>query len=243
MKTLKFKIYSLILFGGLFTFTSCTKNIICISPNGEEITEKKSISEIDKISHDFDGNLVIHQVKDIKEPYLQISGSSNMVKNLKTRRRGSSLILENNRCTKKSSDLVVDIYVSVLDEIDLNGSGNITSVDTLLAKKIELSIAGSGAMDFDLKTTSLEVDISGSGDIYLAGNSKNANYSISGSGSIDSYDFNVEEADVKISGSGTVKAAVSSYLKVNISGSGNVYYLGSPSISQKVSGSGSIFKL
>jgi len=243
MKTLKRNFISTLFLGSLFFLGSCTKNIICISPNGDEISETKTFSQIDEVSHDFDGDIVIHQMLDLNEPYAVISGSSNIVKNLETKRRGTKLHFKNDRCTKKSSDLTIDLYVSDLDEINLNGSGSISNLDTFFTSNLNIDINGSGQIDLKLETNLANVHVSGAGDIYLEGNSNSANYSISGSGTIDSYQFEAKEGEVKISGAGKAKVNIIDYLKINISGSGDVYYLGSPNVSQNISGSGSIFKL
>lgn len=243
MKTLKHNFISTLFLGSLIFLGSCTKNVICISPNGDEISETKTFSQIDEISHDFDGDIVIHQVLDLTEPYAVISGSSNMVKNLETKRRGTKLQFKNDRCTKKSSDVTIDLYVSDLENINLNGSGTISNLDTFFTSNLNIGINGSGQIDFKLETNLANIDLSGSGDVFLEGNSNSGDFSISGSGTVDTYQFEAKEGEVKISGSGKAKVNFTDYLKINISGSGDVYYLGSPNVSQNISGSGSIFKL
>lgn len=242
MKTLYQNFIPTLVFCCIIVLSSCTKNVICISPNGDEISETKSFAEINKVSHDFDGNLVIHQISDLEEPYAVISGSSNLVRNLELKRRGTKLIIKDDRCTKNNPDITVDLYVSDLEEISLNASGTIANIDTLFSNQLEVNINGSGTVDLVLECNFTEVDLNGSGDIIFKGKSNEADYSINGSGTIDNYDFEVKDAEVSISGSGMAKVNVTSFLEISISGSGDVYYIGSPVVKSNISGSGSIYK-
>ena len=64
--------------------------------------------------------------------------------------------------------------------------------------------------------------------------------SISGSGNIDALDLASQVAEIRISGSGSIRVNVQQNLDVRISGSGSVKYRGQPQISQSISGSGSV---
>ena len=64
---------------------------------------------------------------------------------------------------------------------------------------------------------------------------------MAGSGDIEAYDLKAETAELKISGSGTIRASVEKELVARISGSGNIKYKGNPRIEDiKVSGSGNV---
>ena len=64
---------------------------------------------------------------------------------------------------------------------------------------------------------------------------------VSGSGDVDAYDLKTEKAELKISGSGSIGAAVEKEIVARVSGSGDIKYKGQPKIEDiKVSGSGKI---
>jgi Putative auto-transporter adhesin, head GIN domain len=66
---------------------------------------------------------------------------------------------------------------------------------------------------------------------------------VSGSGDLDAQDCPVREADIRVSGSGSVRCDVTQHLKARVSGSGNVWYEGNPTLDVDISGSGKVRKL
>ena len=75
------------------------------------------------------------------------------------------------------------------------------------------------------------------------GSAKGVGVKISGSGYIDCRGLMADEADAKISGSGSVYIGAKESLEAKISGSGNVYYSGNPkNVEAKVAGSGKVVK-
>ncbi len=64
--------------------------------------------------------------------------------------------------------------------------------------------------------------------------------SISGSGDYDGIGLAVDEASIRISGSGGAKVWAESKLNASVSGSGDVYYKGNPTIDQRIDGAGKI---
>ncbi len=222
--------------------SSCIGNNICISPQGEEITETKTFNKVSELRHDFSGDLTIHISDDLAAPYAEVTGSKNLVNNLKFKERNDKLIIEEDRCIRTSSDIHIHLFLSSLNDIDLNGSGSIYSADTLRGNSLNVDLDGSGEIDLVADVNLLEAEINGSGDIMLSGKATRLEYEVRGSGEIDGYDLQAEKGKVNFSGSGSCKVNVSDELNAEISGSGNIYCIGNPSLSSNVTGSGSINK-
>lgn len=154
----------------------------------------------------------------------------------------------------------IEIYVKgpYVDKIRLSGSGLIHT-EEVISDKLTLTISGSGNIETTFYGGELYTKVSGSGEIsayaeadyfesIISGSGKvsiegicdQSFYKISGSGKVKAYDFEVNEAEINISGSGSAYLNVREKLSASISGSGNIHYIGNPQISSSISGLGSL---
>lgn len=118
-------------------------------------------------------------------------------------------------------DIVAYVTVPMLRQARVSGSG-------------ELKVGGFNGGETDLS-------ISGSGNVEAEGSLSKLDVSISGSGSARMEGLVVEDAEIKISGSGSALLDVRNSLGVRVSGSGSVRYLTPPKeIDTAISGSGSV---
>lgn len=237
------KISKIILFSLMSTslvFTSCLKNTICVKGSGDTTTESRSLDSFTKLELNNAADVEIILLNDATSPYLVVEGETNLIKNLETKVRNNRLEIDEKRCVRHSSDLFITLYVNELNEVDINGSGNVYSQDTLKGDEFEIDIDGSGDIDLNLKQNELSVSVDGSGEIYLKGSVLSQSINIAGSGNYKAFGLTSSTAEVDLSGSGNINLAVSNTLRVTINGSGDVTYLGSPAVSSSVSGSGSV---
>jgi len=131
-----------------------------------------------------------------------------------------------------------------IEELSVQGSGNIFSDSEIESYRMELNVAGSGDIQLaELNCELLEVNISGSGDIVLSNNgqTRETKVNIAGSGDLKAYQFKTEAAFIRIAGSGNCDLYVTDYLNARILGSGSLAYKGEPQIDSNISGSGSIY--
>lgn len=135
------------------------------------------------------------------------------------------------------------VYVSVknINELQVNGLGKIISENSLSAPALNLSVSGNGSMDLDLKGDYLKTEVSGSGKITLKGYATSIDALISGSGNINAFNCTLDNAKVKVSGSGTCEVNVSTNIEAVVLGSGSVKHKGNTkTATKKVYGSGSV---
>ncbi|GIL23175.1 MAG: DUF2807 domain-containing protein [Bacteroidota bacterium] len=135
------------------------------------------------------------------------------------------------------------IMVSVknLNELQVNGGGKIISENSIAADYISLAVSGSGGIDLDLKGNNVKTEISGSGNVTLKGYASTNDIVMSGSGSLNSYACELENAKVKMSGSGVCELSASASLDATVLGSGSVKHKGNTkSVTKKVYGSGAV---
>jgi hypothetical protein len=140
--------------------------------------------------------------------------------------------------TKKS--LQINITVTQLSEIDVNGSGEIKGDNAFHGDKMELSINGSGSILLELYVEELELEINGSGDLRLSGSAEELEVNINGSGNVKCADLTSENAEFEINGSGDSEIHVTKNLNASINGSGNINYSGNPGMKVRKNGSGSL---
>ncbi|GMO28967.1 MAG: head GIN domain-containing protein [Termitinemataceae bacterium] len=139
---------------------------------------------------------------------------------------------------------LVEIYTDDLKSISCYGSSSVQVFDKINSFQT-LSVAGSATIQFNESVVlgNLDGKISGSGKITAQGKCNNLNISISGSGKFLGAELEAENADVKISGSGTTTVFAVKILNANIGGSGKIFYKGNPTVNEHIGGSGMIKRI
>ena len=214
-----------------------------IKGNGNVVTENRTTADYEKIAvgGSFDVTLI-----DGEEGQLTIKIEDNLKQYLITEVKDGTLKVQwkkgVNVYTKK--DVTITIPFEQINAVSLAGSGNITTKKTISSHDLVLKVAGSGDLDLDVKASDLTAKIAGSGDIRINGVTTNMTCKIAGSGDFDGYNLTTRDAEVKIAGSGKVKATINGKVNAKIVGSGDVYYKGTGTTENvKVAGSGSVTKM
>jgi hypothetical protein len=136
---------------------------------------------------------------------------------------------------------VIKLYVSArnITELQVNGAGKIISENSLASDILTLGVSGSGSMDVDIKGNIVKAEISGAGNMTLKGYASSLDVVTSGSGSLLAFNCPVEQAKLKVSGSGGAEVNVATTLEALVVGSGSVKHKGNTkNVSKKVYGSG-----
>jgi hypothetical protein len=135
------------------------------------------------------------------------------------------------------------LYVSMknISDLQVNGGGKIISENSIATDVINLGVAGSGTMDIDLKGNFVKAEVTGSGTLNLRGYATSLDALLGGSGNLTTYNCPVENAKVKLSGSGNGELTVTNQLEATVMGSGNLKHKGNTkNVSKKIYGSGTI---
>lgn len=150
-------------------------------------------------------------------------------------KRGYQLRPSNN------NKIVVTVPVEHISGLSLAGSGSIQSQQPLQAEKLKISLAGSGTVHLDLKTTLLDVSLAGSGKLIFLGTTETLKLSAAGSGQAQTNQLMAKNSEISVAGSGSVLVHCTDVLKARVAGSGEITYSGNPNQKNiKVTGSGSI---
>lgn len=219
------------------SFLTLLFSIIVLASNAQ-VTKTLDLSTFSKIELDISADITIKQGSTQK---VVVSGPQDLIDLLNKEVDGDEWEVKyTKRNVKTKESLKIAITIEHLEEVDLNGSGDITGASAFHEDEMEFSINGSGSIDLEIYVEDLEIDINGSGDCNLSGTAEKLDASINGSGGINAKELKVEYADFSVNGSGSSKIHVVKKLSGSINGSGDIHYLGSPDLRTSRNGSGRI---
>jgi hypothetical protein len=223
-------------------FTSCRKDL---DGAGSVITKVVDFQQpIHSLESRSSFNIRLVQVRNVADERVEITGYENLVDYAIARMSGNALVLERtDRFDISRNDLRLTVYTANLDEIIVEGSGDITT-DGYYDFGSTLEIFGNGSGDLYVNGYARNVAISanGSGDIELGGECNLLDIRSTGSGNIRAFRFEADEVDVRSTGSGNIEVDAFLFLDANISGSGSVFYEGNPAVRSVISGTGSLVR-
>lgn len=235
------KILTISLFLSLLSLSSCYFPINAVQGNGKIVNKEIIIPNISEIVLKGSGDVFITKGD---KPSLFIETDENIFDLLDTQISENRLILDSKE-TISPSKLIYWITVSKINEIIIDGSGDVMVNEGFNSNNFKSTIKGSGDIFVkNLNTESLKVLISGSGNIKMSGSCNIASLEVDGSGDIIFNEMESKRVTASINGSGDMKINVTEYFKAVINGSGDIGYIGNPSTFEtKVNGSGEIYKL
>jgi hypothetical protein len=233
-----------------------------VTGSGEIVTQTVNVRNFDRVTLAASGDVYIEQ-GDTES--LTIEADDNILPLLQARVRGDELILgmKPNLGLNPSQPIVYRLTVRDLNELSLNGSGNMDvefvktedikisirgsgniTFQELTAKRVSLDLSGSGSIDIDeLDASEVDTTMPGSGDITLNGKAEVQDVSINGSGNYLAGELETSLAEIRIPGSGDVTVWVLETLNTHVNGSGDIRYFGSPAVYENGMGSGHLTSL
>ncbi len=236
-------------------------NLYSFSQNTNE--QLRRVDNFTKIKYQISGQLYIKQSSKVE---IKIKAPENKTKKIITTVNNGELKIDN-KGSLSGDDIKIYVSVPQLDEISIEGSGDVITDGKWEFEKIRLLVKGSGNFKFRNVTITekMSADIMGSGDIFIGGNinmetletntkgsgdiymtseafSEKCSINIMGSGDVNINNFNSDKTDINILGSGDVYMNSSKNLKANIFGSGSVFYKSAEKTEFTKQGSGRFIK-
>jgi hypothetical protein len=209
----------------------------CTDGDGPIITEEIFLSDFDGIRLSSSINVYLTQGDDQK---VVVEGKANLIEILDRDVNGGIWEIDFEDCVRDVDEFNVFITLPMFKAIQIDGSGDVYSENTLLTGDLDIDIEGSGDLDLAIEADDIDVGIEGSGEVTLEGFADYVKYRIDGSGDVKAFDLECQTADISISGSGDIEVLVIELLKVRIDGSGTVRYKGTPELDVDISGSGEV---
>lgn len=134
------------------------------------------------------------------------------------------------------------ITVKSLNKIHVSGAVSLRTLDILTSDEMELHLSGASVVRMELETKEFSFEASGASVVNIEGSTNSQKIRMSGSSQFRAYDFESENADVRIGGACSVNVSVSNKLDVRASGASSVRYRGSASVDSDTSGASSVRK-
>lgn len=152
---------------------------------------------------------------------VRAEGDPQILDKLVISREGDRLIVSR-RWSGVRGNARVFVTLPTLTAAALDGSGDLT-IDRVRGAGFDARLAGSGNLRIaQVATESLALAVAGSGDISAAGQTGRLTIRSAGSGDIDARGLAARDAEVRLAGSGDVRAAVRGAATVSLVGSGDV---------------------
>lgn len=228
----------------LMLFAACVYSFKkTISGDGNVTTSERNISSVHRIkcSGNYDVQLTQGSPTSVK-----ITADQNLQSYIVSDVNGDELNIhyQHDVNLDPTQKIKIDIVTDKLEGFELNGAGDVNTTNKFTGgDHLDLDIAGTGNIHFDVNTPAINSNISGSGDIYLSGETRDSKIEIAGNGNYHAEDLKSENVKVKVAGNGDTYVFADSTLDVNIAGVGNVHYKGNATITQSIAGAGKIRKI
>lgn len=175
------------------------------------------------------------------EQSVVVEAQPNIAALVTTEVRNGIWIISTEKGYSTDKAFTVRITAPVIDHVQLDGSGDVTSEGVFAVQRMDIGIAGSGNITLAFEATSTKASIQGSGDMKLSGSSRDLTIALEGSGDVNAKELRALNAEVSIDGSGDITLYAAESLEASIAGSGDVNLLGRPGrISTQVMGSGEV---
>lgn len=214
--------------------------IHCMDGKGHIISESRSVKPFKNLKLNIAADV---EVGIASRPAMQIHAQKNIGAMITTKVNGDWLVIDAKDCIGQAEPVMIKVYTSALEKIEINGSGSVQTKQPVVVNKIKFEVNGSGNIYGDVYANEVDVLIRGSGGVVINGTASRQHIKIEGSGICQSIGLKVDDTEVNINGSGKAEVSSLNTLKVRVKGSGDVIYSGNPDINYDVSGSGSVSRM
>jgi len=223
----------------LLSLQSCDSNYDDLEPRGTS-THVFDLDNFDQLEmgNDFQVN-----VKAGSSYSVSATGELNDLDDLEIFTEDSELVVRYKEPWRnRRQKMTIDIIMPSLSGVDFSGAvhADISSFES--AREIDFELSGASKCDFSGSAKTIAMDLSGASELNLTGNGQFIDGELSGASKLESFNYQAEESDIKLSGASEGRISVTRYLKVDASGASNLRYKGNPNIQKKVSGGSSVNK-
>lgn len=210
----------------------------CTHGEGGVVTKEITVEQFNTINIQSSADVEITQGD---KQSVKVTGQANMIDLLSTKVSNGAWEIDFTESVCMRKEFVVKITVPNLDKIEINGSGNVTSIGSFKQDEMEVKINGSGDASLNIDCEEIKLYLTGSGDVKLLGNATSMKSYSQASGDLIAEEFEVKEALVRNSGSGNSFVKASDSADFACSGSGDIIYEGNPDkLDIRASGSGNV---
>jgi len=206
--------------------------------NGNVVKQQREVGDFSGIEVNCSADVYIQQGSNTS---VTVKADENLLEVIETKVSGGVLKIDIDGSISRVKELIVLVTVKNLDELQINGSGDVESEGTIKGIDLEIGINGSGNVEMDLDMKNVKTSINGSGDVEISGVGGDFQLKVSGSGSFEGKDMRLNLCDISVYGSGDVEmsgSATKIVIEQSASGDINLYNLDAQDADVRGSGSG-----
>ncbi|HEX2848238.1 MAG TPA: head GIN domain-containing protein [Chitinophagaceae bacterium] len=207
----------------------------CIGHAGATISQERPLSAFTVLT--LEDNINFELVQGDTEK-IEIDGPENVLPNIQTEISGQTLTISNKtdcRWLRDASEkITVHIFFKDLKEINYNGSGDVTNLDTLKLNSLNLSSEkGAGNVNLTVQAEYLNVsNLKENAGFILKGSARYCGIYSNARGQLNITDFVINNLTIIYSGLADTYIQVINSLDATIRYKGNIYYKGNPVITR-----------
>ncbi len=226
-------------FVGLILISSSCN--VCIKGEGDNTREIRLIAEFSHLVLNCSAEIILMPKPTEESTKVIVEAQPNVLPLLTSEVSGQTLKIDMEGCVSNSNKVIIYVYADNLNALTNNSSGTIRTNNKIIGSRFEVKLQGSGDIEIDLQANEVLVEQDGSGNIHLTGNTNSISIENDSSGSCDAQSLIANEAEVNLSGSGTVSVYATKEMDLQLNGSGSITYGGQPEkLNTKKDGSGEI---
>jgi hypothetical protein len=239
--------FRLLFYIAILLFASCKKESSCIKKTGVNMVKEIKLDDFYAVVMQDEPDVIL--IQDTVNKAV-IHAGEFVIEHISLKNMNGRIFIENNnRCNflrEYSRKMSIEIHFKKLEEVKMEGAGNLSSQGILQIDTFSLSCWGSGG-DADIKLSCIKSYISlhiGPSNIKIQGET-DISYVYSGDfGSVDMRDYRSKTAYVNSTAFGETYVWVDTYMDIEITDIGNVWLKGNPVIGvNKISGKGKLLTL
>ncbi len=220
---------------------SCTTDdISCQRVSSEIITDKKDLTGFDGVVFTAVGDVRLIQGNDFK---FTMQGPKNVVEAVETEIVGSDLLISSSSCFNGftgDNQLIIKITAPSFVNLEMSGTGDMKSVNTLTGEQIAIAFLGVGSLIVDMDMDSAHTEIAGSGMVKLTGVAGKHDLLQAGTAAVDAAGLVTDTTKIVHRSNEDGYIFSNEFIEAELTGSGNVYYQGNPVVQSVISGSGKL---
>lgn len=172
-----------------------------------------------------------------------VEASERLLNYVNTSVKGGVLYINTDKIKhiKKHEYHKVFVTMPSIKAIEVKGAADMFTENMIQASDLSVKVTGAGDLHLETQCESLDCVVQGAGDVFLSGKTHKLITDVGGAGDLKAYKMQVNDAEVKVHGSGDVYVHVEQRMSAEVLGSGDLHYKGEPNIHHlQVRGSGDI---
>lgn len=232
------KIFSFLLVASFFVFVSCDEYV---KGNGKITKKNFEVSDFTTIELRGGYDVFLYQGN---TENVEIETDENILEEIEVTVENHVLVIKTKKNILSSTKTEVHIQLKDIEEIDIAGAVNLGGKGTIKSKEMVMDVSGAAEINMDLIAKEVQLNVAGGSKTELTGEIKKLNISISGAGELNTEKLENKECSIVISGAGSAKVNCTQKLEINITGAGYIGYTGNPeSVNKNITGAGKVENL